>query len=269
VPIWYYAVNPLVAAIITIVFVETLSLVGLFLARRFLLPRFNYSEGINDAVSGTVQAIGVFYGITVGLIAVGVWNTNSNAADLVSKEASAIGGMYRDVAGLPAPLNRELCDRLREYTEFVVNQEWPAQRQGKLIDGGTRLINDFQFKLFAFEPATTGQSNLHSEALRAFNSLTDSRRRRLDAVTSGLSGTMWGVIWVGAVFSIGVAYLFNIQDAKMHALLVGLMGGFLAIVLFMIAINDRPFYGKTSVTTDSYQLLLDRLRTGPVLKSTQ
>jgi len=27
-----------------------------------------------------VQAIGVFYGITVGLIAVGVWNTYSNAS---------------------------------------------------------------------------------------------------------------------------------------------------------------------------------------------
>jgi hypothetical protein len=76
---------------------------------------------------------------------------------------------------------------------------------------------------------------------------------------------MWGVIWVGAVFSIGVAYLFNIQDAKMHALLVGLMGGFLAIVLFMIAINDRPFYGAASVPTDSYQMILDRIRasTGP------
>jgi len=266
VPIWYYAVNPFLAAILTIIFVETLSLIGLFLARRFLLPRFHYSEGINDAVSGTVQAIGVFYGITVGLIAVGVWNTNSNAGDLVSKEASAIGGTYRDVSGLPAPRNRELCDKLREYTEFVVNQEWPAQRQGKIIDDGTTLINDFQTKLFSFEPATAGQGNLHNESLRAFNVLTDSRRRRLDAVNSGLSGTMWSVIWVGAVFSIGVAYLFNIQDAKMHALLVGLMGGFLAIVLFMIAINDRPFYGKTSVTTDSYQLVLDRIHNAPVPK---
>src|SRR4030095_1522560 len=116
-PIWLYEIRPLYAAIFMVLLIEGISLLGLFLARRLLLPRFHYSEGINDAVSGTVQAIGVFYGITVGLIAVGVWNTNSNAGDLVSKEASAIGGMYRDVAGLPAPLNRELCDKLRVYTE--------------------------------------------------------------------------------------------------------------------------------------------------------
>ena len=258
-PIWFYEVRPLFAAIIMAVFIESLSLIGLFLARRFLVPRFHYSEGINDAVSGTVQAIGVFYGITVGLIAVGVWNTNSTAADLASREASAIGGVYRDVSGLPEPLNAELRDKLREYTEFVIHQEWPAQQYGRTIDGGTTIINDVQYKLFAFEPATVGQSNLHSEALRAFNTLAECRRLRLDAVTSGLSSIMWGVIWVGAVFSIGVAYLFNIQDWKMHATLVGLMGGFLGIVLFMIVINDKPFYGTASVPPDSYQLILDRI----------
>lgn len=260
-PIWFYDITPLLAAIIMVVFIEILSLIGLFLARRFLLPRFQYSEGINDAVSGTVQAIGVFYGITVGLIAVGVWNTNSAAADLVSQEASAVGGLYRDVADLPAPLNEELMGTLRNYLEVVIRQEWPQQKQGKVPEDGTRVMNDIQYKLFAYEPKTPGQQALMSEALHAFNRLADCRRLRLNAVSNGLSGTMWGVIWVGAIISIGVAYLFKIEDPKMHATLVGLMGGFLAIVLFMISINDRPFYGAVSNSPQPYQVLLDRAHT--------
>jgi hypothetical protein len=261
VPIWLYEIPPLVAAIVMVVFVEALSLIGLFLARRFLLPRFHYSDGINDAVSGTVQAIGVFYGITVGLIAVGVWNTNSNASDLVSREASAVGGLYRDVGGMPSPLREELWGSLREYLNVVLNQEWPAQKQGKLGEAGTLILNDFQTKLFAYEPTTPGQIELHSETLHAFNVLADARRLRLNAVSSGLSGIMWGVIWVGAVISIGVAYLFNIPDAKMHVVLIALMGGFLAIVLFMICINDKPFYGKVYISPEPYQLVLDRVHT--------
>jgi len=258
-PIWFYEIRPLFSAIIMVVFVETLSLIGLFLARRFLLPRFRYGDGINDAVSGTVQAIGVFYGITVGLIAVGVWNTNSNAGDLVSQEASAVGGLYRVSVGLPSPLHEDLTAKLREYLDVVINNEWPAQEHGKIPDEGTRLLNDFQLKLFAYEPASPGQVELHGEALRAFNRLAECRRLRLNAVTSGLSQTMWGVIWVGAIISIGVAYLFKIDDAKMHAVLIGLMGGFLAIVLFMISINDKPFYGAVSVPPEPYQLLSDRI----------
>ncbi len=242
-----------------VVFVEILSLIGLLIARRFLLPRFQYSEGINDAVSGTVQAIGVFYGITVGLIAVGVWNTNSAAADLVSQEASAVGGLYRDVSGLPSPLRDDLTAKLRQYLEVVTRQEWAEQKRGIIPEAGTQILNDFQIKFFAYEPVTPGQVELHSEALRAFNRLADARRLRINAVSSGLSNTMWGVIWVGAIISIGVAYLYKIGDAKMHAVLVGLMGGFLAMVLFMISINDRPFYGAVSIEPAPYQLLLDRI----------
>jgi hypothetical protein len=67
------------------------------------------------------------------------------------------------------------------------------------------------------------------------------------------------VIWVGAVISIGVAYLYRIEDVKLHALLILLMSGFLAVVLFMIVVNDKPFYGAVSVSSDPYKLILDRV----------
>src|SRR5215216_2527217 len=113
-PIWIYEIPPWQAALVMVLFVETISLVGLFLTRRFVVPRLHYGEGVNDAISGTVQAIGVFYGITVGLIAVGVWNTNSNASDLVSKEASSIGMLFRNVSGYPPPLGDELRAQLHD-----------------------------------------------------------------------------------------------------------------------------------------------------------
>jgi hypothetical protein len=73
----------------------------------------------------------------------------------------------------------------------------------------------------------------------------------VDAVLGGLSGIMWYVIWIGAVISTGVSYLYQIEDAKLHSLLITLMSGFLAVVLFMIVINDKPFYGVASVSPDA------------------
>jgi len=259
VPIWLYELPPFLAAIFTIIFIEVLSLGGLFLTRRFLLRRFHFGDGVNDAISGTVQAIGVFYGITVGLIAVGVWNTNADSSALVSREASAIGALYRDVRGYPTPLREELELKLREYTVFTIEQAWPAQRKGQLLDGGTKLLLEFQDNLYAFNPSNQSQMALHQEALHAYNNLTEYRRLRIDAVGNGLSGIMWAVIWVGAAISIGVAYLYKIDDAKLHAVLVALMGGFLAIVLFMILINDKPFYGYVAISPEPYQLVLDRI----------
>ena len=264
-PNWLYEVSPPIAALTMVAFIEFAALIGLVFVRRHLIPRLHYDDGANDAVSGTVQAIGVFYGITVGLIAVGVWNTNSNAAELVSKEAASIGGLYRDVSSYPSPVREELRAKLREYTVFVVEEAWPAQQrgQGQTIDRGTLILDDFQHKLHSFEPGNVSQSTLHSETLRAYNHLIEYRRLRIDAVGGGLSKVMWAVIWVGAAISIGIAYFFNIPDIKLHAILVALMGGFLAMVLFMIIINDKPFYGFVSISSEPYKLVLDRLMHSP------
>ncbi len=258
-PIWLYQVNPLISAITLIVFIETVALIGLVFTRRFILPRLSHNQNINDAVSGTVQAIGVFYGITVGLIAVGVWNTNSTSSDLVSKEAASIGALYRDTGSYPSPQREELRKDLREYLVFIINEAWPQQKRGMMVTGGTAIMDNFQAKLFAFRPADTGQQALHNEALRAYNDVIENRHLRIDAVSKGLSGTMWAVIWIGAVISIGVAYFFHVEDSKIHAILVALMSGFLAVLIFMIIVNDRPFYGHVSISPEPYQLILDRV----------
>jgi len=203
----------------------------------------------------------VFYGITVGLIAAGVWNTNSTASELASKEATSIATLYRDVSGYPPPARDELRAGLRRYAVFIIEEAWPAQRQGRgqVLEGGARILDDFQSRLHTFEPSTSGQAALHGETLKAFNQLLENRRLRIDAVGSGLSSVMWAVIWAGAAISVGVAYLYKIEDPKLHAALVSLMGGFLAVVLFMIVINDRPFYGRVGVSSDPYKLILDRV----------
>ena len=260
-PIWLYEVSHQMAAFTLVVFIEAVSLIGLALVRRLVIPQLHYDNDSNDAVSGTVQAIGVFYGITVGLIAVGVWNTDSNSADLVSKEAASIGALYRDVSGYPSPLRDELRSRLRDYTIFVVDEAWPSQKkgQGQNVSHGVALLDDFQTKLYSFQPANAGQSALHAETLSAYNRFVEYRRLRIDAVSGGLSLVMWSVIWVGAAISIGVAYFFNIPDVKLHVILIALMGGFLAMVLFMIVINDKPFYGRDGISPDPYILILKNL----------
>ncbi len=257
-PVWLYKLNPLLIAITLLAIVETLSLLGLVFARRYVIPKLRYRDKPNEAVSGTVQAIGVFYGITIGLIAVGVWSTNAEARDLVSKEAAAIAMVYRDTAGYPEPVRTELRSKLRGYTVFLIEDAWPAQQagRGQLLVGGLNILDQFQATLQAYQPANAGQEALHQETLRAYNNLIEYRRLRLDAVDDGLSGVMWAVIWAGAVISVTVTYFYQIEDARLHAVLVSLMAAFLAMLLLMIVVNDRPFYGRVSISSDPYKLIL-------------
>ena len=110
-PLWVYNMPSLLLALIMVVGILVIALLGLVLVRRYLLPRLHFHDGVNDAVSGTVQAIGVFYGITVGLIAAGVWATYANASSVMSNEAVAIASPSQNI--------QKKINRLKEFDTLL------------------------------------------------------------------------------------------------------------------------------------------------------
>jgi hypothetical protein len=57
---------------------------------------------MNNDIICFASAIVVFYSLTVGLIAVGVWSDCTEVRQIVSREAASIAALYRDVSGYPA-----------------------------------------------------------------------------------------------------------------------------------------------------------------------
>jgi hypothetical protein len=231
---------------------------GLLLYRRVTHGRLNLPEDMNNDVIFFASTIGVFYSLTVGLIAVGVWTNYAEVQDIVSSEAASLAALYRDVEGFPEPLEGELKADLREYTAYVIDEAWPAQYRGVILDGGTHLVDKFQAKLYSFEPQTAGQEALYAEALQEYNEMITLRRRRIDAVEGGLPGVMWAIVLVGAVLTISVTYLLKIQIG-VHIVLTAFLAAFIGLVVFTVAGLDRPLSGPLAIDPGSYQLVLERL----------
>ena len=91
---WLYQHPTPVVAAIVVSATAVVAVGGFNLARRFLTPRFKYHDGVNDVISGALGAIGVLYGITVGLITIDVWQRHTTAEDIVVREAAAIQVLY-------------------------------------------------------------------------------------------------------------------------------------------------------------------------------
>src|SRR5438046_10712852 len=108
-----------------------ISFAGLPVFKRLTAGLFHLTEDMNNDIVFFAEAIAVFYSLTVGLIAVGVWSNYSSVSDIVSDEAANIAGMYRDVSGYPEPIRTDLQGQVRGYTEFVINQAWPAPMRGE------------------------------------------------------------------------------------------------------------------------------------------
>ena len=235
------------------------AIAGLLLVRRRLLPRLRVDQRDSEFTGAMLQSVMVFYGLAVALIAVSVFQTYSDASKVVTGEATALTGIYRDVSSYPEPIRSDLQKQLRDYTDQVINQAWPSQRRGQIPSAGIERMSSFQAVLDKFEPATEGQKILHAETLHAYNLLIQTRRLRLDAVSTGLPNVMWAVIVIGAFISLSASFFFRVEDVRLHCIEVLLLAVFIGLVIFMIVALDRPFRGDLGIPADPYKLTYDQL----------
>ena len=267
----YHYPAPVVAAIVVLV-TALVAVGGLGLARRFLQPRIKYHDGVNDVISGALGAIGVLYGITVGLISIDVWQRHTTAEDIVVREAAAIQVLYvmvsaeigsKRVAQQPEQGNKRdeteptkvwkpVAELVSQYLRDVICVAWPEQRAGSKSSTDWRALREIRQVVLSIEPNGGGEQVRYAAAIESLNDLSELRRLRADAATSQLSGVMWVIIILGALMSMCLIYLFRLEDARLHLLLVSLLSGFLGLVFLMILLNDRPFFGAAGIEPDSY-----------------
>jgi hypothetical protein len=92
--------------------------------------------------------------------------------------------------------------------------------------------------ILEFEPATDGQRIVHAEVLRDFSRLVEFRRRRVEATSYAVPGTLWAVVLIGAALSICASYLLSIQSLLVQAFLTMLLSSMIALLVFFIATTD-------------------------------
>ena len=258
---WIYDLPNWLLGVLIVAFFLGFSLLGLFvtrpLVRRFLGP----SPQFNDPISYIFAGVGVFYGLAMGLIAVATWENFTGIDGQVSKEAAALASLYRDLDGYPQPLRTRLEAKLRDYTRFIIEQDWPAHRRGETVDEGTFVLDRFENEAMAFEPTSEREKISHTEVMHSLNTLVEQRDLRLQSVTAGLPALIWYVVLIGAWLNIGLAYLFWVENRGLHAILVGALAVFIALLIYLTAAMDNPFRGEFSVSPDAYRMVLDKVMT--------
>ena len=261
---WIYDLANLQLGLLIISVCVVGSLAGLFATRPLVRGLLDGSDRYNDVVSWVFAGIGVFYGLALGLIAVGTWENFSGIDAQVSGEAASLATLHNDLDGYPLPLRLKLEAELRAYTRFIVEKDWPEHRKGASNDEGTRILHDFEDEVMEFEPVKEREKIIHAEVVKSLDQVVEARRLRLSSVGTGLPAALWAVVLFGAVLNTSLLYLIWVENLKLQAVLVAIFATFVALLLFLTAVMDNPFRGQFSVSPDAYQEVLDKVMTQTV-----
>ena len=243
-------------ALLNVVGFNVIALGGLVCTRRFVQSLGLYTLIDNDTVSAIFSAVLVMYAISLGLIAVASWGNASAAAAAASEEASHIATVYRTLGGYPQPLQGDLKDSIVRYAQSIIEKAWPAQQRGEVTEAGIESILHLWSRITQFEPKSDGQRVIHGQVLDSFNKFVEFRRRRIEAASYAVPGTLWIVVLVGAAVSIFASYLFEIQSLPVHGLLTVLLASMIALLVFFIAATDHPYSGSSAIEPSAYEIVL-------------
>ena len=255
---WVYDLPSWLLGMLTISVFLAFGLGGYFGSRRWVSSLYVAGSSYNDFVGSYFGALTTLYGITLGLLMVGVWSNYSDTDQKVSREAATLSALYHDVSHYPEPMRSELQKELGSYCRDVIDVAWPQQKKGIISTSGRPILRRMEDQLAAFEPATQGQMVLHAEVFRQFNLIREQRRMRLESVRMGLSGDLWALVLIGAVINIAVTWFFRIKDTKMHLWMTALLSSLLGLMIFLLAAMDHPFRGNLSVGPEAFQIVYEQ-----------
>jgi hypothetical protein len=215
-------------------------LAGMVLVRPVFHRWIHSQTRTNEMVSLSMASFSVFYGVLLGLIAIGVYANYAVAADNITLEASSLAALYSDANAISEPHRSILLDDLRAYAKDTIEVDWPAQAKGQVPTVGTSRMATIQRDLQAVHPTEKTDQIAYAEAFGQFEKLVELRSNRLAAINFGVPTLLWWVLWIGAFLSMALVWMLD-MEAHIHSILTAVLSLFLGVVIFVIADIDKPF----------------------------
>ncbi|KTS04607.1 bestrophin-like domain [Microbacterium testaceum] len=256
---WLYDFPMAVGLPLFIIFVVGISCGILLVLRKWVFRVAPQGEEWDRVLSYAVGAYGVFYGVTLALIAAAAYGNFTEVDGIVLEESSSLASLYRTATLLPEPQQDELQNQIVQYTRAVIDDDWPEQRQLRLPSESDANITGMQKAIDAVQPTSAVEVVYVQEALEQFRQLVHDRRDRIALTHLALPGVLWIVLAVGALLNAVLLGLIEVRNLRIHLLMSGMLALFVALLLYAIAGFDHAYAGPIAVSPEYFQDLLDGL----------
>lgn len=238
---------------------------GLVIFSRLFPTSLNKAN--NDCISLSLSTVGLFSSVLISLIVINVWTFYNDARQKVNIEAHSIEDFYHLAQTMPEPIKSRLIFNVGQYTDVVINEEWPAMASGVSVsDKGRLILIDSKNLLLAFNTTDLITANIKQALYIELSQLFDARRDRLIATQDRIPNVIWLVMFLSAFLTIAVSYLYTAETFSMHLISTGFITATLSASLFLIVIFSHPFQGNSRIGPTEFiefrdqnlKLLVDR-----------
>lgn len=203
-------------------------------------------ESHKEVAGFIIAVIGALYSVLMALVVANVWGQFEESARVAEHEAELTISMYRDAAVFAT--ETAIRPSLREYATSVVDDEWPSMAEDQQESTATDLALTRLFRSYlSIQPQSAAEENFLENSLDRLDDVTAARRERIAASSKNLPGSLWLVLVVGAMITVGFTLLLPVRTVWAQGLMVSSLAAMTALMLFVTLSLDLPFSGDLAV----------------------
>ena len=210
----------------------------------------------NVPISVVYGALSVTFGVIIGFSAYLVLNKYTTSQVTEANEAADVRALYYLAGQFPQPQRDQIQDLATTYASTVIDEEWPLMGKGQPSPRAAALNQEITKSVIDFEPSTSPEQTLYSQALQRTHELNQNRTLRLLYASKGLPPILWFVLGVLAIMIILFSYLLGMESARLHILAVAALTAGLGFTMFTTIVLDSPFGGDLRVSPDAFEMVL-------------
>ena len=213
----------------------------------------------NVPISVIYGAISVTFGVIIGFSAYLVLNKYTTSQTTEANEAADVRALYYLAEQFPQPQRDQTQDLAISYARAVVDEEWPLMENGQPSPRAAALNQEITKSVTGFEPSTSPEQTLYSQALQRAHEMNQNRTIRLLYASKGLPPILWFVLGVLAIMIIVFSYFLGMESARLHILAVAALTAGLTFTMLTTITLDRPFGGDLRVSPDAFEMVLSEI----------
>ncbi|MFI7675653.1 hypothetical protein [Actinophytocola sp. NPDC049390] len=229
----------------------------------YLVRRIGETQGVvdnNEAAGQVFTLVGGLQAVLLAFVLISLFDGVSAAEDGSYAEADSLVATVWAAQELPDSTG--VAARARAYAEEVIEREWPHMRDGTQTDDtGWAALERLRAEVAATPATDDWTVDRKNEANAQLSTVYQQRQERLNTATSGgVNSVVWFALLVGAAMAVALPILFGGPKPATHILIVSILAGTMALLLFATQQLQNPYGGGAQVGPAAFESALDRLR---------
>jgi hypothetical protein len=201
-----------------------------------------------------VSAIAMtFFALVLALVIVDLYTSYTTAEADVTKESNTLIKLIQDADAFPLPQEEGVRLAVHNYVREVVEQEFPALREGRAAPQSPRQLLQISVALKNYNPETQSQISFYNSAVSQVNDLVAERSDRVSSADSAVPAPLDGLLLVLAAMSLGTTLFLKTHHPGLDVILVLAVSIIIGLGLVTVLILEYPFSGSIAVSDEPFR----------------